>query len=40
MDTLEYNLHTDALERAGTLIDWQLHGRTFRASFEEGTLEL
>jgi len=40
MDTLEYNLHTDALERAGTLIDWQLHGRTFRATFEEGTLEL
>ena len=40
MDTLETNIHTDALERAGTLQDWQADGRTFRATFERGTLEL
>ncbi len=40
MDTLEYDIHTDALTRAGTLQDWQLDGRTFRATFERGTLEL
>jgi alpha-glucosidase len=40
MDTLEYNIHTDALTRAGALKDWQLDGRVFRATFERGQLEL
>ena len=40
MDTLEYDIHTDTLTRAGTLQSWHADGRTFRATFERGTLEL
>ena len=40
MDTLEYDLHTDTLTRAGTLQSWHADGRLFRATFERGTLEL
>ena len=40
MDTLEYDIHTDSLTRAGTLQDWHADGRLFRATFERGTLEL
>ncbi len=39
IDTLEYNIDTDALTRAGILQDWQADGRT-RAIFERGNLEL
>ena len=40
MDTLEYDLHSDTLTRAGTLQSWHADGRLFRATFERGTLEL
>ncbi len=40
MDTPLYDIHTDTLTRAGTLQSWHADGRTFRATFERGTLEL
>lgn len=40
MDTLEYNIHTDALIRAGALRSHEASGRVFTATFERGRMEL
>ncbi|ADI14857.1 glycoside hydrolase family 31 protein [Truepera radiovictrix] len=40
MDTLEYNIHTDALTRPGALESHEASGRVFRAAFGRGRLEL